>query len=185
MTEHHSPNKPDLADTATKCYASEILQALVDEESQAIILSLHRAAKTGTLLEKEMQQREEISVESQPISSESGPKINPKVAIFQLLYGPMIDFSIVSFQARSYQRDQHANQVIECANCGQRISVLRYAPHLDKCLLGKGLRPQSSASRNAGSSGARSSSIIDPPQAHPQKRAVGASAGRPRKNVKA
>jgi hypothetical protein len=28
--------------------------------------------------------------------------------------------------------------VVDCMHCGQRVGVLRYAPHLDKCMIGSG-----------------------------------------------
>lgn len=51
-----------------------------------------------------------------------------------------------------------------CAHCGQKVGVLRYAPHLDKCMGGKQSRATSRrGTSRAASSSSSPSSVSSPP----------------------
>mmetsp|Transcript_48436 Transcript_48436/g.97456 ORF Transcript_48436/g.97456 Transcript_48436/m.97456 type:complete len:165 (+) Transcript_48436:91-585(+) len=152
-----------MSDSFKSCaFSSVIFQDLIDFECRAIALKLHRAAKTGTLNLNDSHHSKEGSV------------------FIKLQTEPTLEAQLKS------HREQQANQIIECANCGHRISVFKYAPHLDKCMLGKGARSQNGGTcRSSGSAAsARVPTKASPSLALPKRLVGGGSVGRPRKNSK-
>ena len=45
-------------------------------------------------------------------------------------------------------RSKQASELVECSNCGAQVTVNRFAPHLEKCMLGKG-RASARAARDS------------------------------------
>ena len=48
--------------------------------------------------------------------------------------------ALLQVEARELRRAAGANaaEVVTCMNCGAQVAANRFAPHLDKCMLGKG-----------------------------------------------
>jgi len=112
-----------------------IYQKFVSDLCDDVVFEVHRAAKTGEITMEELYTRHSGSA-LQPLLVDGASSTRRRPAARGTdLYGQVPP------------RDTKFS--FPCANCGQKVSVLRYAPHLDKCMGKSRARYQRSTPRLA------------------------------------
>ena len=164
---------------------SWVVDALVTELCEDSAFDMHRAAKTGALSLEELYApslAEAAAAAAADAAADAkalaaGARVIQSVFFFLLLFlvlvllfleqQQLVDVSgalqpTVRARARRHVRAGatprgHTGSIV-CGHCGQKVGVSRYAPHLDKCMMGNRRGSNSSRSSNSSSSSSSSSS---------------------------
>ena len=111
--------------SVTVCSYSALVELLIDEVAQDV----HRAVQTDTL--------HWICVPEDMCGPPEGGAGHPEPS----------EPTAVQFPGRG-DADGPGLEQVECQHCGRKLAATRYAPHLEKCLLGKGRNARGSRKIN-------------------------------------